>query len=535
MRCLRVLLVVDRGPLIRGAPVVMNGCSLMSAVPSLRRARRLPPLVPALKRAGIESPFPIQAATLPDALAGRDVLGRGRTGSGKTLAFGLALLARLDGRGPRPSVRSAWSSCRPASSPCRSATRSRPLAHTAQLSVRLIVGGMPYAKQIRSLERGVDVLVATPGRLDDLIDRGDVDLSTSRSPCSTRPTRWPTWASCPRSRALLDMTPPNGQRLLFSATLDGDVDPLVRRYLRDPVDALAHPSTRGRRRWTTTCCSSTRPTRTGHRADRRPRRPHDPVRPHPARRRPAGRPPRCCRAYRRARCTAASRSRAHPHARRVPQGRSPALVATDVAARGIHVDGISLVVHVDPPTDPKDYLHRAGRTARAGESGTVVTLASPKQQRMVSSLTKRAGVDPNVARVRPGDQTLSDVTGAQQPSGVPWIAPVSKASRSRGPASPRRGARRVLAAARQRRTRVTGRTRPHPAARARASTVRPRARGGSSSTTATPGSADGCDEPQAVADRWADQQGERTVPTPTVPPSSQPARGRSPRSPGARR
>ena len=103
-------------------------------------------------------------------------------------------------------------------------------------------------------------------------------------------------------------------------------------------------------------------------------------------------------------------------------------MATDVAARGIHVDGISLVVHVDSPTDPKDYLHRAGRTARAGETGTVVTLASPKQQRMVSSLTKRAGVDPYVARVRPGDQTLSDITGAQEPSGVPWIAPREKSS-----------------------------------------------------------------------------------------------------------
>ena len=118
------------------------------------------------------------------------------------------------------------------------------------------------------------------------------------------------------------------------------------------------------------------------------------------------------------------------------KGDTPALVATDVAARGIHVDGISLVVHVDSPTDHKDYLHRAGRTARAGESGTVVTLASPKQQRMVSSLTKRAGVDPFVARVRPGDQTLTDVTGARLPSGVPWIAPVSKASRP----APRRAA-----------------------------------------------------------------------------------------------
>jgi superfamily II DNA/RNA helicase len=113
------------------------------------------------------------------------------------------------------------------------------------------------------------------------------------------------------------------------------------------------------------------------------------------------------------------------------------------SARGIHVDGISLVVHVDSPTDPKDYLHRAGRTARAGESGTVVTLASPRQQRMVASLAKRAGVDPYVARVRPGDQTLTDITGARQPSGIPWEAPVVKEPRRARPFTPRaRGARR---------------------------------------------------------------------------------------------
>jgi superfamily II DNA/RNA helicase len=294
----------------------------MSAVPTFADLGVSPNLVPALKRGGIEAPFPIQVATLPDAIAGRDILGRGQTGSGKTLAFGLALLTRLNGRTAKPKLPLGLVLAPTRELAMQISDTLSPLAHSLRLDVRLIAGGMPYAKQLRSLDKGVEILVATPGRLVDLINRGAVDLSE------------------------------------ISVTVIDEADHLAARGV--PVGALHGGKSQAVR------------TRT-------------------------------LDAFR--------------------KGDTAALVATDVAARGIHVDGISLVVHVDSPTDPKDYLHRAGRTARAGESGTVVTLASPRQQRMVSSLTKRAGVEPCITRVRPGDDALTEVTGAQQPSGVPWTPP----------------------------------------------------------------------------------------------------------------
>jgi len=409
----------------------------MSAVPTFSDLGVSKELTAALKRSGIDAPFPIQTATLPDAIAGRDILGRGQTGSGKTLAFGLALLMRLSGRRAQPKRPLGLVLVPTRELAMQVSDTLSPLAHSLGLSVRLIAGGMPYSKQIRSLERGVTVLVATPGRLVDLVNRGDLDLSDVGITVLDEADQMADMGFPPIVREILDMTKPRGQRLLFSATLDGDVDALVRGYLRnpathslDPVNAqvatmehhvlLVHPGDKD----VVTAQIAARDGRTiffmrtqagvdrlaGQLAAQ-------------------GVPVGALHGGK----SQAVRTRTLDAFRK---GETPALVATDVAARGIHVDGISLVVHVDSPTDPKDYLHRAGRTARAGESGTVVTLASPKQQRMVSSLTKRAGVDPYVARVRPGDQTLSDVTGARQPSGVPWVAPVSKAERTapwRGP------------------------------------------------------------------------------------------------------
>jgi superfamily II DNA/RNA helicase len=304
-----------------------------------------------------------------------------------------------------------------------------PLAHTAQLSVRLIVGGMPYSKQIRSLERGVTILVATPGRLVDLVNRGDVDLSNVEITVLDEADQMADMGFLPIVREILDMTRPNGQRLLFSATLDGDVDTLRRRYLRNPAEhstAPVHAQVEGMDHHVLLVHPADKDLVTAQIAARdgrtiffvRTQAGVDRLADHLALQ---GVPVGALHGGK----SQAVRTRTLDAFR---NGITPALVATDVAARGIHVDGISLVVHVDSPTDPKDYLHRAGRTARAGETGTVVTLASPKQQRMVSSLTKRAGVDPYVARVRPGDQTLSDITGAQEPSGVPWIAPREKAA-----------------------------------------------------------------------------------------------------------
>lgn len=403
----------------------------MHALPTFSELGISSELVAALKRGGIDAPFPIQIATLPDAIAGRDILGRGQTGSGKTLAFGLALLTRLTGRRAQ-SRRPLGLVLVPTRELAMQVSDTlSPLAHSVNLSVRLIAGGMPYSKQIRSLERGVTILVATPGRLVDLVNRGDLDLSDVSITVLDEADQMADMGFLPIVREILDMTKPKGQRLLFSATLDGDVDTLVRTYLRNPathstapvhaqIDTmdhhvlLVHPADKD----TVTAQIAARDGRTiffmrtqagvdrlaGQLAAQ-------------------GVPVGALHGGK----TQAVRTRTLEAFR---NGDTPALVATDVAARGIHVDGISLVVHVDSPTDPKDYLHRAGRTARAGESGTVVTLASPKQQRMVSSLTKRAGVDAFVARVRPGDQTLTDITGAQQPSGVPWIAPVSKSSRA---------------------------------------------------------------------------------------------------------
>lgn len=395
-----------------------------------------PNLVPALKRSGIDSPFPIQVATLPDAIAGRDILGRGQTGSGKTLAFGLAVLTRLDGRRAMPKRPLGLVLVPTRELAMQVSDALSPLAHSLNLNVRLIAGGMPYAKQIRSLERGVTVVVATPGRLVDLVNRGDLDLSDVAITVLDEADQMADMGFMPIVREILDMTKPKGQRLLFSATLDGDVDALVRAYLRnpathslDPVNAqvstmdhhvlLVHPADKD----IVTAQIAARDGRTLFF-----------MRTQAGVDRLAGQlaAQGVAVGALHGGKTQAVRTRTLNAFR---MGETPALVATDVAARGIHVDGVSLVVHVDSPTDPKDYLHRAGRTARAGESGTVVTLASPKQQRMVSSLTKRAGVDPSVARVRPGDQTLSEVTGARQPSGVPWVAP---ASASRGSSAGKR-------------------------------------------------------------------------------------------------
>jgi len=381
-------------------------------------------LIPALKRTGIEEPFPIQIATLPDAIAGRDILGRGQTGSGKTLAFGLGLLTRLAGRHAEVKRPLGLVLVPTRELAMQVSDALSPLAHSLRIDVRLIAGGMPYAKQIRSLEKGVEVVVATPGRLVDLINRGSVDLSCVEITVLDEADQMADMGFLPIVREILDLTKPRGQRLLFSATLDGDVDTLVRAYLRNaavhslqPVNAqvenmehhllLVHPADKDE--VTTQIAAREGRTlffvRTQAGVDR--------LADHLA---AQGVPVGALHGGK----SQAVRTRTLDAFRK---GTTSALVATDVAARGIHVDGVTLVVHVDSPNDPKDYLHRAGRTARAGESGTVVTLASPRQQRMVSSLTKRAGVDPWVARVRPGDLTLNEITGAQQPSRVPWTPP----------------------------------------------------------------------------------------------------------------
>jgi superfamily II DNA/RNA helicase len=407
------------------------------------------PLLRALAAQGIEEPFPIQSATIPDALAGRDVLGRGRTGSGKTLAFGLPLLTRIAKAGqPAPGRPQALILVPTRELAMQVNDALFPLARAMRLFSRTALGGTPYDKQIRDLRRGVDVLVATPGRLGDLIERGECSLADVLITVLDEADQMADMGFLPDVTALLEQTPAGSQRLLFSATLDRDVDELVKRFLADPVTHEVDPA------------AATVSTMDHHLLLVPPGDKLSVTRQIAARH---GRTIMFVRTQLavdrlvdqlaevgvRAGAlhggkTQAVRTRTLAEFR---EGKTNVLVATDVAARGIHVDGVSLVVHIDPPRDPKDYLHRAGRTARAGESGTVVTLVLPKQRAGTYSLVERAGVAAGRVPVRAGAPELAELTGARTPSGVP--GPAVRSSRGRatedpavGPARHHRGGAR---------------------------------------------------------------------------------------------
>ncbi|HEY2057219.1 DEAD/DEAH box helicase [Amycolatopsis sp. NBC_01480] len=379
-------------------------------------------LLRALAEAGINSPFPIQSATIPDALAGRDVLGRAQTGSGKTLAFGLAMLARLNGGRARPKRPRALVLVPTRELAMQVADSLTPLAKSLGLWCRTAVGGMAFTRQADALSRGVDLLIATPGRLSDHVRQGTASLGDCNFIALDEADQMADMGFMPQVREILDLTPPGGQRLLFSATLDGDVNRLVKQYLTDPVTHSVAPSTAsvdtmdhhvlqvshqdkqdiitqiGAREGRTIMF-----VRTKHHVDRLTERLREQG----------------------VHAAALHGGKTQGQRNRVladfKEGHTPVLVATDVAARGIHVDNISLVLHVDPAADHKDYLHRAGRTARAGASGVVVTLVTHDQRRTVRRMTDRAGVRAETTMVRPGDDELSRITGAQAPSGEPVI------------------------------------------------------------------------------------------------------------------
>ncbi|NJC68703.1 DEAD/DEAH box helicase [Planosporangium thailandense] len=388
-------------------------------------------LVRALAADGIVSPFPIQQAAIPDALAGRDLLGRGQTGSGKTLAFGLPLLARLAQTGqPSPHRPKALVLVPTRELAMQVSDVLAPLGRSIGLRLMTAFGGAPYDRQLFALERGVDVMVATPGRLGDLIRRGACSLAAIEVTVIDEADQMADMGFLPEVTELLAQTPSDGQRLLFSATLDNDVDKLVERFLTDPVTHAVAPAVAAvdtmehhllhipaQQKFAVTAAIAARTGRTilfvrtqlavdrltdqltevGVRAGGL----H------------GGKTQRV-----RTRTLAAFR-----------EGALDVLVATDVAARGIHVDGVDLVVHVDPPKDPKDYLHRAGRTARAGEAGTVVTLVLPRQRKSTAIMMKNAGIEPGQLRVRPDDPELAELTGARQPSGVPVVVEVTRPPR----------------------------------------------------------------------------------------------------------
>jgi superfamily II DNA/RNA helicase len=376
-------------------------------------------LVGALGADGISEPFPIQAATIPDALAGRDVLGRGRTGSGKTLAFGLPMISRLAGSSRPPSLQPRGLVLVPTRElAMQVADVLAPLARITGLSLVLIAGGMPYAPQILAFSRGVDIVVATPGRLIDLMDQGIADLSCIEITVLDEADHMADLGFLPAVSQILDTVPDRGQRLLFSATLDNAIDRLVRNYLHEPVahqvDAgqvsvplMSHHlvSIAPQHKATVTAEIASRPgrtlifVRTQRGADR------------------------VAEQLRRSGVLAGALHGGLAQGARTrimsafKHGSLPVLVATDVAARGIHVDEVGLVLHADPPTGPKEYLHRAGRTARAGETGTVVAFALPHQRRELDRLTMQAGVRPAMLAAIPGDRALAAATGARRASG----------------------------------------------------------------------------------------------------------------------
>ncbi|MER7751465.1 DEAD/DEAH box helicase, partial [Kitasatospora sp. NPDC097643] len=352
-------------------------------------------VVRALAKRGVTTPFPIQAATIPDALAGKDVLGRGRTGSGKTLSFGLPLLTRLaDGERTRAKHPRGLILVPTRELAMQVADALEPFGSVLGLRLKVVCGGTSMSNQIYALERGVDVLVATPGRLRDLINRGSAQLADVQVAVLDEADQMADMGFLPEVTEILDQVPAGGQRLLFSATLENEIDTLVKRYLNSPVTHEVDPS------------AGAVTTMTHHILVVKPKDKAPITNAIAARK---GRTIIFVRTQMGADRVAEQLIEAGVKADALHGGMTQGartrvlgdfkdgyvnvVVATDVAARGIHVDGIDLVLNVDPAGDHKDYLHRSGRTARAGRSGTVVTLVLPHQRRGVFRLMEDAGVD----------------------------------------------------------------------------------------------------------------------------------------------
>jgi superfamily II DNA/RNA helicase len=387
------------------------------------------PLVEVLTASGITAPFPIQVATLPDSLSGRDVLGRGRTGSGKTLAFSIPLVARLAAsttkRQPRRPRALILVPTRELAN--QVAAVVDPLARAVGMKTTTIFGGVGQNPQVSALAGGLDVVIACPGRLEDLIQQGHCDLGAIEVTILDEADHMADLGFLPGVKRIMDRTPKVGQRMLFSATLDNGVDVLVRRYLTNPtthsVDpAVAPVSTMTHHVFRVDAADKGRIvqelasglgrtvlfTRTKHQAKKLAKQ-----------------------------LTAAgvpavdlhgnlSQNARERNLEAFSSGESRVLCATDIAARGIHVDDVAIVVHVDPPAEHKAYLHRSGRTARAGAEGAVVTIATPDQAGEVRTLTRQAGIDPEVSAIKPGAREITALTGPAAPYVEPAPLPAAQ-------------------------------------------------------------------------------------------------------------
>jgi superfamily II DNA/RNA helicase len=379
-------------------------------------------LVDALARQEITTPTPVQAAVVPDALAGHDVLGRAQTGSGKTLAFGLPILAKLVGERSRPKHPRALIVV-PTRELATQVRRSlEPLATATDLKLTTVYGGSPYDKQIKALRNGADIVVATPGRLDDLVNRGACRLDDIAIMVLDEADHLCDLGFYPVVDGIMGQTPEGSQRLLLSATLDGDVDRLVRKHLRNPklheLDANEGSVTTMEHHVMVVGGFRDKVAAATKLVEANPR----------------------SIVFTRTRegatelaesMTAAGIEAVDLHGNlsqrvreknlhRFSSGRAQVVVATDVAARGIHVDKIGLVIHYDAPNDAKAYLHRSGRTARAGESGAVITITTPRQVDEVVRLQSRAGVKSRHHDLRTAPQPMTaealSTSGAAAPA-----------------------------------------------------------------------------------------------------------------------
>ncbi|RMI32218.1 DEAD/DEAH box helicase [Nocardia stercoris] len=407
-----------------------------SETPSFAALGVRDPLVRALTRAGITAPFPIQADTLPSSLAGRDVLGRGRTGSGKTLAFSIPMVDRLGGPLAGRTVPN-----RPTGlvlAPTRElatqiATAIEPLAQACELTVTTVFGGVPQQRQVRALRAGVDIVVACPGRLEDLMKQGLIALDAVKITVIDEADHMADLGFLPGVTRILAATPQGSQRLLFSATLDNGVNKLVERFLPQavrhsvdsadsPVAAMTHhvfetadvaakrevvhrlASGEGRRILFT---------RTKHQARKLAKQLTT-----------EGIPAVDLHGN----LSQAARDR---NLASFAAGEARVLVATDVAARGVHVDGVELVVHVDAPAEHKAYLHRSGRTARAGNAGDVITLMLPAERRDVAALLRKASIEVTPQRVTAASPEVAALVGTVAAPVAPKPAPAPQQSQGR--------------------------------------------------------------------------------------------------------
>ena len=407
-------------------------------------------LISNLSARGITDPFPIQVSTLPDTLAGLDVLGRGKTGSGKTLAFSIPLVTRLADAKRRPAHPTGLVLAPTRELATQISAALEPLAASYGLKVTTIFGGVSQSRQESALRAGVDIVVACPGRLEDLMRQRLISLDSVDITVLDEADHMADLGFLPGVTRILAATPSNGQRLLFSATLDNGVDKLVKRFLRNhvmhsvdeansPVAEMTHhvfhvASAGAKSELVHRLASGTGRRilfmRTKHQARKLARQLTDAGVPsvdlHGNLSQPA-----------RDRNLAAFSS-----------GEARVLVATDIAARGVHVDDVQLVVHVDPPAEHKAYLHRSGRTARAGSAGDVVTVVLPEQRRDTSALMRRAGISVAPQQVTAASEPVAELVGEIAPyqAPAPKTAHVQPAQRSQPRRRPNRGGERAKAA-----------------------------------------------------------------------------------------